>query len=103
MACDALRADAARWKVAADALLGAQMAAEGITFADKLGAIPQVVGGAEVIIASYERMRQKFTSALSGGAAAMADVSTTLMRVADTFEREDREAALRMKQERADR
>jgi hypothetical protein len=103
VACDYLRADADRWSAAAVALRGAQQAAEGITFADKLGAIPQFVGGAENIIANYERVKQKFTAALSGGAVVMNKVSTILDQVADTFEREDREAALRIKQEGADR
>ncbi len=98
MACDALRADAQKWASAADALREAHQVAQGITLADKLGAIPQSVGGAEALVAGYDRMKQKFVTALSGGGAVMDEVSGLLKNVADTFEREDREAALRIKQ-----
>jgi hypothetical protein len=103
VACDALRADAGKWATAAGSLRDAQRVAEGITLADKLGSIPQFVGGAESLIAIYDRMKQKFTTALSDGSIVMVEVSGILMQVADTFEREDREAALRIKQEGADR
>jgi hypothetical protein len=103
VACDALRADANKWTTAAAALQDARRVADGITFADKLGAIPQFVGGAENIIANYDRLKEKFTTALSGGAAVMNEVSTILKQVANTFEQEDRDAALGIKQEGPDR
>lgn len=102
MACDALRADARKWASAADALRAAHQVAQGITLADKLGAIPQFVGGAEALVANYDRMKQKFVTALSGGGAVMDEVAGLLKNVADTFEREDREAALRINQEEPD-
>ena len=99
VACDALREDALKWAAAASALQGAAQVADGITFAEKLGKIPQFVGGAETIIAIYDSMKQKFTTALAGGATVMNEVATILIQVADTFELEDREAALRIKKE----
>jgi len=103
VACDYLRADANKWSAAAAELQAAQRAAEGITFADKLGAIPQFVGGAENLIANYERLQQKFTAALSDGTTVMNQVSTILKQVANTFEQEDRAAALRIKKKRRNR
>lgn len=101
VAVGSLREDAGKWSTAAESLRGAHQVASGLTLADKLGTIPHIVGGAGTMIAIYDRLQQKFASELSNGAVVMDDVSATLRHVADTFEREDREAAERMKREAA--
>jgi hypothetical protein len=100
-ACEALRADAAKWQTAADALQAASGTAAGLTLLDKLGAIPQLAGGKS--LEGYDQFRQKMTTALGMGAAVFGDLSTILKQVADVFEREDIEGAHRVAQAGADK
>lgn len=102
MACEALREDATKWETAAEALRGAARAAEGLTLIDKLGQIPQLAGSGKSV-AGYDEFRQKAAASLAVGADVLDTVATTLRQVADTFEREDIEAAQRVQQAGAGR
>lgn len=90
VACNALRSDAAKWTTAGDAVEAAALAADGLALGeDQLGAIAATHG----VVAAYGAMQQKFAGLLRGGATEFDALSTTLVSVADTYQREDAENA----------
>jgi hypothetical protein len=90
VACDALRADAARWSDAAHAMAAATDTAQGLDLgAPQLGAIAEDRG----VVAAYAALQQKLTNLVTGAAAVFDSISTTLTVVADTYQREDEEGA----------
>lgn len=88
--CDAMRADAQKWREAAAGLQFAAGEAKGLVLGpDKLGVAAQEMG----VIAAYDELKEKITRLLTGGTTEFKSLATTLKQAADTYEREDNEGA----------
>ena len=86
VACEALRSDARKWATASDEMSAAAVAAQNLVLdRGQFGYVADNRG----LVASYATLQQRLANLLQGADTEFGKISSTLMTVADTYERED--------------